>query len=53
MTKYVPSSVLNFVLSNLKEGVSDEVIANHAGGFFDEKSIMAAKIELLVSCLRG
>ncbi|XP_065557591.1 uncharacterized protein LOC136025487 [Artemia franciscana] len=46
MTEYVHSSVLNFVQSNLKKGVSDEVIANHAVGFFDEKSIMAAKIEL-------
>jgi len=34
------------VQSNLKEGVSVEVIANHADGFFDEKSIVAAKIEL-------
>jgi len=34
------------VQSNLKERVSDEVIANHAVGFFDEKSILAAKIEL-------
>ena len=41
MTEYVHSLVLNFVQSNLKEGVSVEVIANHADGFFDEKSIVA------------
>lgn len=46
MMELVHSALLNFVQSNFHEGVDNEIIAKHAGDFFDEKSIMIAKTDL-------